>query len=368
MTTEFIWQLPTSGDARHGDASWTRRGERHNTARAPFTAGVSDPRRNAFNFFDYLHQIARAADLTGFDGIQIQHDLNGDESWIVAGYVARSTRHVKLLTEFEASRGSSVYAAKNAASYQRFSGSRFAWQLSRGGDAQQRRQQGDHIADADILPRIEEFLTVARGVLTTSPFTFKGCFFEVLDGGFKGPLANRKVPPVYLSGNDDEALQFSARVADTHIFEAATLQQLAPAIARLNALASDAQRQVAAGLRIDVLARESEEEAIHDANRFLQQQLQQQPQQQTSTTRQSSIAHAPIATNVWAPFAGSRTGAAAALVGSYEQIADRISEYAAAGVSSFVLSALPHLEETYRIGENVLPRARQRIATRSHAA
>ncbi len=89
MTIEFIWQLPTSGDGRYGDAGQTRRGERTASSRPPFTEGVSDPRGDRFNFLDHLHQIARAADLAGFDGIQIQNDLEGDESWIVAGYLAR---------------------------------------------------------------------------------------------------------------------------------------------------------------------------------------------------------------------------------------------------------------------------------------
>src|SRR5580693_9310507 len=128
MSTEFFWHLPTASDARYGDAIGKRRGERSAADRPPFTAGVSDPRGDRFNYPDYLRQVARAADLTGFDGIHIGNDPNGDESWILAGHLARATRHVRVLTEFEASRGSAVYAAKNAASYQRYTGGRFAWQ------------------------------------------------------------------------------------------------------------------------------------------------------------------------------------------------------------------------------------------------
>ena len=58
MSIEFIWQLPTSGDARLGDARKTRRAERNAGDRAPFTDGVTDPRGTRFNYFDYLHQVA----------------------------------------------------------------------------------------------------------------------------------------------------------------------------------------------------------------------------------------------------------------------------------------------------------------------
>lgn len=353
MSTEFIWQLPTRGDGRHGDATQARRGERTGLTRPPFTDGVSDPRGKRFNFLDHLHQVARGADLAGFDGIQIQHDLEGDESWIVAGYLARSSRRLKLLTEFEASRGSAVYAAKNAASFQRFTGGRFAWQISAGPDAAKRRQQGDYAADSDILPRIGEFVEVAKGVLTQSPYSFKGRFFEVLEGGFNGPLSNRPVPQVYLSGDSPEALELSARWADVHVLDAAPVEALAQTIARLQAAAKAQGRSVAFGLRVDVLARETEGEAVHDARRFLAQ-----------TGRAVGSADPVVAPGLWAGFATERTGAKAALVGSYGTVSERLVKYAEAGISSFILAAIPHFEEVYRIGEQVLPVVRSRIAAK----
>ena len=351
MTIEFIWQLPTSGDGRYGDANQTRRGERTQSSRPPFTEGVSDPRGNRFNFLDHLHQIARAADLSGFDGIQIQNDLEGDESWIVAGYLARSSQRLKLLTEFEASRGSAVYAAKNAASFQRFTKGRFAWQISQGGDAAVRRQHGDFAPDSAVLPRIGEFIEVAKGVLTQSPFSFKGHFFEVLDGGFKGPLANKPVPPVYLSGNTAEAYRLSAQLADVHVLDAAPAEELKESIATLQALAAEHGRSLAFGLRIDVLARETEDEAVHDAQRFLAQ-----------SGRAVGASNPVVGPNLWAGFATAQTGAAASLVGSYGQVAERLVKYADICISSFVLAAIPHFEEAYRIGEQVLPVVRSRIA------
>lgn len=354
MSIEFLWQLPTGGDGRHGDAGLYQRGERQPGERAPFSAGVSDPRGNRFNYFDHLHQVARAADIAGFDGLQIRHDTDGDESWIVAGYLGRSTRHLKLLTEFEAARGSAVYAAKNAVSYQRYTGNRFAWQISRGGDASQRRQLGDVVADADVAARIEEFIAVSRGVITESPFNFKGRFFEVLNGGFNGPLGGHPVPPVYLGGNSAEDLGLSAQWADVHLLDARTPAALAPTIASLRALAAGYGRQIDLGLRIDVLARETSAEAVRDAERFLQ---------QSGRDRDNSAA--PW---LWNGFASARTGASAALVGSYDQVIEQLADYAAAGIGSFVLAAIPHFEEAYRLGENVLPALRARIAQQQQAA
>lgn len=348
MTITFFWHLPTAGDGRYGDAALKLRGECDADGQSALT-GVSDPRGRRFNYYDYLHQITRAAELAGFDGIRIPDNGQGEEPWIVAGYIAPATRKLTLLTEFAASRGSAVYAAKNAASYQRYTNGRFAWQIHVGGDAEQRRRTGDFIADTDINSRIEEFVTVARGVFTQAPWSYKGRFFEVLDGGFKGPLANQTVPPVYLSGHSLDALQLSAKIADVHIFEAA-------AQARIDYLQQQAalhRRTVAVGFRIDLIARETEEEAYADALRYARQ-----------------IGRKAPANALWWPgLTTAATGAAATLVGSYQQVISIIASYIEAGVSHFQLSAIPHFEEAYRIGEHVLPALRALAdANRQNAA
>jgi alkanesulfonate monooxygenase len=353
MSIEFIWQLPTGADGRYGNAAKSRRGERVPSNHPHFTDGVSDPRGSKFNYLDHLHQIARAADLAGFDGLKISNDPEGDESWIVAGYLARGTRHVRLLTEFDASRGSAVYAAKNAVSYQRYTGGRFAWQIGTGGTAAERRRQGDFVADGDVAPRIEEFVTVARGVLSGAPFSFKGKYFEVLDGGFKGPLGGSKLPPVYLSGNSDESYELSARVADVHVFDALPLDELKREIAKLTTLARSRSRTLGLGLRIDLLTRETENQALANAQRAL-------AQTQARTVEASTGAH------FWA--GAGATEAKGAVVGSYEQVTGALAEYAGAGISSFILAGVPHLEEAYRIGENVLPAVRRLISLSSRDA
>ena len=60
-----------------------------------------------------------------------------------------------------------------------------------------------------------------------------------------------------------------------------------------------------------------------------------------------------------------RGGAGTALVGSHEQVADLIEEYAALGIEEFILSGYPHLEEAYWFGEGVLPVLRARGAVAS---
>jgi alkanesulfonate monooxygenase len=66
-----------------------------------------------------------------------------------------------------------------------------------------------------------------------------------------------------------------------------------------------------------------------------------------------------VSPNLWAGIGLVRPGAGTALVGSHEQVAERIAEYHELGLDEFILSGHPHLEEAYAVGENVLPLLRR---------
>ena len=64
--------------------------------------------------------------------------------------------------------------------------------------------------------------------------------------------------------------------------------------------------------------------------------------------------------NVWAGIGMVRGGVGTAIVGSYEEVADRIAEYHSLGFDEFILSGYPHLEEAFWFGEGVMPVLRDR--------
>jgi alkanesulfonate monooxygenase len=64
--------------------------------------------------------------------------------------------------------------------------------------------------------------------------------------------------------------------------------------------------------------------------------------------------------NLWAGVGLLRGGAGTALVGSHEQIADLMAEYHDLGITEFILSGYPHVEEAYAFGEGVRPVLRAR--------
>lgn len=312
--TEFYWQLPAAGDNRSGAFDQLSR----NTRPTP-NATIRDLRRDRFNNFDYLSQVARAAELAGFDGLSIPDDAEGEPSWIVAGAIAREVRRPRLVIDFSPGLGSAVYAAKQAVTFQRYSNNRLGWALESNPDGAARRALGDFVDDADMSARLEEFLTVSKGVASQADFTFKGRFFEVLNGGFGGPLSGLDLPEITLSGTSDEALALSARHADVHLFALGT-PDLEGRVAELKALAAEQGRVVRVAVKARVFTHDDAARARTDAER-----------------------------------AGFEDDADT-LAGDFAGVA---SELARLGADRFILFAPNSLETAYRIGERVLPLVRQ---------
>jgi alkanesulfonate monooxygenase len=315
MSLEFYWTLPASGDRR------SRAFDQLGAGKPLYNANIRDLRGNSYSNFDYLAQVARAAELTGFDGVIAADGLDGDSAWIIAGAIAREVTRLKLLAQFSPGLGSAVYAAKQAVTFQRYSGNRFGWALATAEYAAERRALGDYIDADKINARLEEFLIVSKGVASQLKFTFKGEYFEVLDGGFGGPLSGLALPEITLRGTGDDALALSAKYADVHEFDLGT-EDLDGRIARLDALAEAGGRQIRIALRARIVAHPDGQQALTDAGR--------------------------------AGFEGD----AHTLVGDFTSVTDQLLTLSDRGVDRFVLHAPRSLEAAYQAGEHILPLVR----------
>lgn len=315
MSLEFFWTLPASGDQR------SRAFDQLGTGKPLYNPAIRDLRGATYTNFDYLAQIARAAELTGFDGVIAADSIDGDSAWIIAGAIAREVKRLKLITQFSPGIGSAVYAAKRAVTFQRYSNNRFGWALTTSANATERRALGDYIAEDKIAARLEEFLTVSKGVASQPKFTFKGEYFEVLDGGFGGPLSGLALPEITLRGASDDALALSAKYADIHEFDLGT-EDLDGRIATLDALAEAEGRQIRIALKARIIAHPDGQQALTDARR--------------------------------AGFEGD----AHTLVGDFISVTDQLLTLSDRGVDRFVLHAPRSLEAAYQAGEHILPLVR----------
>ncbi|WP_405813279.1 LLM class flavin-dependent oxidoreductase [Streptomyces sp. NBC_01390] len=356
MSLTFHWFLPTNGDSRHVV------GGGHGTPATAF--GQNRPPTVA-----YLSQIARAAEDLGFVGALTPTGAWCEDAWLTTAMVSQHTERLKFLVAFRPGFVSPTLAAQMASTFQRQSGGRLLLNVVTGGESHEQKAYGDFLDKDARYRRTGEFLEVVRELWEGKTVNLTGEHLRVEDA--KLARVPDPVPEVYFGGSSPIAGEVAARHVDVYLTWGEPPAQVAEKIAWVRGLAAKQGRTLRFGIRLHVITRDTAEAAWAEADRILAgfdpetvRDIQAGLARSESEGQQRMLAlHGggnrdglEIHPNLWAGIGLVRGGAGTALVGSHDEVADRIAEYHALGIDEFVLSGYPHLEEAYWFGEGVLPR------------
>ncbi|MFG2556139.1 LLM class flavin-dependent oxidoreductase [Streptomyces sp. NPDC048581] len=355
MSLTFHWFLPTNGDSRHVV------GGGHGT---PATVSGRDRPPTVA----YLSQIARAAEDLGFVGALTPTGAWCEDAWLTTAMVAQHTERLKFLVAFRPGFVSPTLAAQMASTFQRQTGGRLLLNVVTGGEGHEQRAYGDFLDKDDRYRRTGEFLQIVRGLWEGATVDLVGEHLQVEDA--KLARVPDPVPEVYFGGSSPIAGEIAARHVDVYLTWGEPPAAVAEKIAWIRALAEKEGRSVRFGIRLHVITRDTAEQAWAEARRLLAgfdtetvravqaglARSESEGQQRMLALHGGSSDELEIYPNLWAGIGLVRGGAGTALVGSHDEVAERIAEYHRLGIDEFVLSGYPHLEEAYWFGEGVLPR------------
>ena len=186
-------------------------------------------------------------------------------------------------------------------------------------------------------------------------------------------------PDIYFGGSSEAAGPVAATHADVYLTWGEPPEQVAEKIAWIKGLAAERGRTLRFGLRIHTLSRDTSEEAWAHAQHLLDgldpgtiadaqgalnaSESTGQARMQALRAGRTSYADAhelEVSPNLWSGVGLVRGGAGTALVGSHDEVADRIEEYHDLGIDEVILSGYPHVEEAWWFAEGVMPRLRER--------
>jgi alkanesulfonate monooxygenase len=380
MTVDFFWRLPTHGDGRSVKPAQHTRGDLVASTRRKFTPGSRDGAPDGFSYIDHLAQIARAAEHNAFYGALVPTGLEGEEPWIVTAALARETKSLHFMPAFQANFIQPAYAARMASSLQRVSGDRLEWNIITGGSVLAQKAYGDFLPHDERYARTGEFLDATKALWQGTPANHHGKHYQIENGGVGPVLAQERFPGIYFSGASDAALAVAAKHADVYLMWIEPIDAVRESIRRLNELAAAHGRKIRYGVRVDLWARETEAEAWADARKLwdtldtnspllVQPMTSSKGGDSVGAKRQAALRPAGakrfedflLGPNLWAGLGLVRPGPTVGIFGSYAQVAERLNDYIEAGIDNFILAGNPHLEEAYRIGEEVLPLLRERL-------
>ncbi|QBR51672.1 FMNH2-dependent alkanesulfonate monooxygenase [Erwinia sp. QL-Z3] len=342
-----FWFLPTHGDGRY---LGTTEGGR----------AVDLP---------YLQQVALAADNLGYYGVLIPTGKSCEDSWLVASALAPITKRLRYLVAVRPGLQPPSLAARMAATLDRLSEGRLLINVVTGGDPVENKGDGIFLSHAERYQVTREFLDVYSRLLKGEKVDYHGEHIRVEGAEVLFPPVQENGPPLFFGGSSEEALEVAANQIDTYLTWGEPVEQVAEKIAVVRQRAEERGRTLDYGIRLHVIVRETEEEAWAAADKLIAHldddtiaaaqkifsRMDSTGQARMSALHGGSKDGLRIAPNLWAGVGLVRGGAGTALVGSPQQVADRIREYQALGIKNFIFSGYPHLEEAHRFAELVMP-------------
>lgn len=367
------WYLPTAGESRDVLRGGTNV---HPVGDGPLRSRFRAPS------LSYLTQVALAVEDGGLDSVLVPTGSYCEDPWIVAAALTSATRDLKFLVALHPRTTTPAYTAHRAATLQRLSGGRLALNVVTGEPGQEAWLHGDFGDKADQYARTAEFLDIHRSLFRGETVDRDGGHYAVRGGAIGRIRGGRAdipdAPEIWFGGSSDYAGDVASVHADVYLSWLEPLDQLAQKIEWIRVLAAAQGRTVRFGVRAWILARPTDEQAERDALALLDgataEQLaaaRAQLLSRQSVGQQRGQAHLDgadpadpgslwIAENLWGGFGLIAGGPALGFVGSFESIADRFAEYRRLGVSEFIVSGFPNLEEAHWVADGLMPELRRR--------
>jgi FMNH2-dependent dimethyl sulfone monooxygenase len=317
--------------------------------------------------WQYVSRLARRSEEIGFDLTLIAelnlNDIKGPEApsldaWTTAAALAPVTHRLELMVAVRPTFHAPALLAKQAANLDHISNGRLSLNVVSAWWATEARQYGVPFDRHDErYARTAEWLTVVNGLWTEPSFSFAGKYYCVDQAQLVPKPARRPRPTIYAGGESEAAKDLISGLCDAYVMHGDPPERLAPKIADM------ARRRELHGLPLMtfgvagfVVCRETEEEARREVARI----TDVKQSARGYANYQDWVANTQLEQRMsLEDYSVSNRGLRSGLVGTPEQIAERILEFEKSGVDLLLLQFSPQLEEMERFAEQVIPRVRQ---------
>ncbi|TXN85062.1 dimethylsulfone monooxygenase SfnG [Methylobacterium sp. WL8] len=335
------------------------------------------PQRTSWDA-DYNRKLARIAEEAGFDyaltqirftagyGAEFQH-----ESVAFSHALLAATTKLKVIAALLPGPWNPTIAAKQIATISELTENRIAINLVSGWFSGEFRAIGEPWLDHDErYRRSEEFITALRGIWTQENYTFRGDFYRYTNYNLKPKPA--VTPEIFQGGSSRAARDMAARVSDWYFTNGNTPAGVRAQVDDLQAKAAANGHTVKVGVNAFVIARDTEQEAravlqeiIDHANADAVKAFGHEAK---NAGKASPEGEGNWAKSTFEDLVQYNDGFKTNLIGTPDQIAERILALKDAGTDLALLAFLHFQEEVAYFGEHIIPRVRALEAARAERA
>ena len=322
---------------------------------------VDDERMDAS--WNYTRRLAQRSEELGFDLTLIAelflNDIKGADApaldaWSTAAALAAVTERLELMVAVWPQYHPPAQLAKQAANIDQISNGRLALNVVSAWWADEARRYGVHFdKHDDRYARTAEWLDVVSGAWRESRLTHKGSYYTVDELIVEPKPVRRPGPTIYAGGESETAKNLIALKCDAYVMHGDPVDRIAPKVAdmreRRERLDGSAMEF---GMAAYVIVRDTAEEAERERARITNVDVGSAGYY----NYQDWLANTQLEQRVsLEDYSVSNRGLRAGLVGTAEQVADRIRTFQDAGVGLMLLQCSPQLEEMERFAEEVMP-------------
>ena len=313
--------------------------------------------------WNYVKRLAQRSEQIGFDLTLIAelflNDIKGIDApsldaWSTAAALAAVTEKLELMVAVRPTFHQPAILAKQAANVDRISNGRLALNVVSSWWSDEARRYGVRFDQHDDrYARTSEWLDVVNGCWSEPVFSYTGAYYSVDETILEPKPVRQPRPTLWAGGESETAKRMIATKCDAYAMHGGTPEEIAPKIADMRA------RRETLGLppmqfcmATYMIVRESEAAAKKEVERI----TRATPDSPGYANYQDWVANTHLEQKVsLEDYSVSNRGLRPALIGTAEQVAERVREYEAVGVDLLLVQCSPQLEEMERISEEVMP-------------
>jgi FMNH2-dependent dimethyl sulfone monooxygenase len=323
--------------------------------------------------WDYVSKLARRSEELGYDLTLVAELLLNDikgihapslDAWSTAAALSAVTSTLEIMVAVRPAFHAPALLAKQAATIDRISNGRLALNVVSAWWKDEARRYGVTFDEHDDrYARTSEWLDVVRGAWSAPELDYTGRYYTVDDLVLEPkPVTRgaRRGPTIYAGGESEAAKKMIAAQCDAYVMHGDPPERIAPKIADMRAFrerASEALGRELPPLTFGVagyaIVRDSEAEVKREIERI----TNVAPGSAGYGNYTDWIANTKLEQRVsLEDYSVSNRGLRSGLAGTPEQVAERVEEFAAAGVDLLLLQCSPQLEEMERFSRQVIAR------------
>ncbi|MCC6074066.1 dimethylsulfone monooxygenase SfnG [Pseudomonas sp. GCM10022188] len=326
---------------------------------------------------DYNRKLAQIAENAGFEyalsqirftagyGAEFQH-----ESVAISHALLASTEKLRVIAAILPGPWHPAVLAKQISTISELTNGRIAVNIVSGWFRGEFTAIGEPWLEHDErYRRSEEFIDVLRGIWTRDDFTYKGDFYRFHNYSLKPKPA--QVPEIFQGGSSRAARDMASRASDWYFTNGNTVEGIKAQVDDIRAKAAANNHQVKVGVNAFIIARDTEEEARAVLAEIIAKADPEAVNAFGHEVKQAGKA-SPEGEGNWAKstfedLVQYNDGFKTNLIGTPQQIAERIVALKDVGVDLILSGFLHFQEEVAYFGEKVLPLVRELEAQRAAA-